>query len=156
MVAQNRDFDYETKAGGPSEFKETEYAGNGIRYYQLLWNLKSRDGLPGLNVAFKTPLTSLVKERLQPITQPPPLSKQGQREKVECKSWCEPAGAVTSTWAIADYLKKAEEAKFILLAFFFGLVVATYLPPALKATGSDLVGVRNPILGSTSPSPSPP
>jgi hypothetical protein len=86
----------------------------------------------------------VVKERLQPITQPSTLSKvkKGQEEK-ECKSGCEPAEAGdVVTWAKADYLKKAEETKFLLLAFFLGLVAATYLPPAAKAIGSDLVKVN--------------
>ena len=104
-------------------------------------NQKSLDGLTGLQVAFKTPLTSMVKERLQPITQTSTLSKvkKGQKEK-ECKSGCEPAeaeGAVTLVKP--NHLKRLEEIKFILVAFFFGLAVAAYLPPAAKAIGSNLV-----------------
>lgn len=145
MQTQNRDFDYEMKRGGPSEVKEDEYPEKGIRYYQALVNQKSLDGLPGLQVAFKTPLTSVVKERLQPITQPSALSKvrKEQKEK-ECKSGCESAETedevVTSTQQ--NYLKKAEETKFILMAFFFGLVVASYLPPVAKAIASNLVLVE--------------
>jgi len=115
-------------------------------------NQKSLDGLPGLEVAFKTPLTSIVKERLQPIVQPSTLSKvrKEQKEK-ECKS--NPAEARDAVvWAKADYPKKVEEAKFLLLAFFFGLVVATYFPPAAKAVvGSNLARMENSRLGFTFP-----
>jgi len=130
------------KKGGPSQVKEDEYPEKGIRYYQALMNQKSLDGLPGLQVAFRAPLTSVVKERLQPITQPSTLSKvkKGQKEK-ECNSGCEPADPV---WSLkAGFLKNAEEVKFVLLAFLFGLVVATYLPPAAKAMGSNLVRLNN-------------
>lgn len=142
MQTQNRDFDYETKKGGPSQVEENEYPEKGIRYYQALMNQKSLDGLPGLLVAFKNPLTSFVKERLQPITQPSTLSKVKRLK--ECKSGCEPAQeADTATFVEANCLKRAEEGKFILLAFFFGLVIAAYLPPAAKAIGSSLVEMNN-------------
>ena len=118
-------------------------------------NQKSLDGLPGLEVAFKTPLTSMVKERLRPIVQAPTLSKvrKEQKEK-ECKSKPAEAGDAVA-WAKADYLKKAEEAKFLLLAFFFGLIVARYLPPAAKAVvGSNLARKENWMLDFSSPFPS--
>lgn len=144
MQTQNRDFDYETKNGGPSQVKENDYPEKGIRYYQALVNQKSLDGLPGLLVAFKIPLTSFVKERLKFITQPSTLSKVKKAQKEEeCKSRCEPAeegNTITSTKS--DYLKVADESKFALVAFFFGLFVATYLPPAAKSIGSDLVKVN--------------
>lgn len=150
MQTQNRDFDYETKKGGPSEVKETEYPENGIRYYQALVNQKSLDGLPGLEVAFKTPLTSIVKERLRPIAQPSTLSKvRKERKENECRTKSAEAGAAT-TWGRVSNLKKAEEAKFILLAFFCGLVVSKYLPPAVKAiVGSNSAGMENSMLGFT-------
>jgi len=142
---QNRDFDYEMKKGGPSEVKEDEYPEKGTRYYQALANQKSLDGLPGLQVAFKTPLMSVVKERLQPVTKPSTFSKTNKEQKEkDCKSGYEPAGtedAITSSTQL-NCLKRAEEAKFILLAFFFGLVVASYLPPVAKAITSNLVLVK--------------
>ena len=141
MQTQNRDFDYETKNGRPSQVKENDYPEKGIRYYQVLMNQKSLDGLPGLLVAFKIPLTSFVKERLKPITQPSTLSKVKKAQKEEeCKSGCEPAdGGNTITPTKSDYLKIADESKLALVAFFFGLFVATYLPPAAKSIGSNLV-----------------
>jgi len=149
VQTQNRDFDYETKKGGPSEVKETEYPEKGIRYYQALVNQKSLDGLPGLEVAFKTPLTSVVKQRIQPIVQPSTLSKvrKEQREK-ECRAKPVEAGDAV-IWAKTDYLKKVEEAKFILLAFFFGLIVAACLP-----LGSNLARTDNSMLGLAFPFPS--
>ena len=144
------------KKGGPSEVKETEYPEKGIRFYQALVNQKSLDGLPGLEVAFKTPLTSMVKERLKPITQPSTLSRvRKERKEKECGFGCEPAKARDATMSCTktDYLKKAEEAKYLLLAFFFGLVIATCLPPAARVIGSDLVRMKNPTLGFTFPSP---
>ena len=150
VQTQNRDFDYEMKKGGPSEVNETEYPEKGIRFYQALVNQKSLDGLTGLEVAFKTPLTSMVKERLEPITQPSTLSKvTKERKQKECGSGpgCESTETrVPDTWAKMDYLKKAEDTKYLLLAFFFGLVVATYLPPVAR--------LRNPALGFAFPSPS--
>jgi len=140
------------KQGGPSEVKETEYPEKGIRYYQALVNQKSLDGLPGLEVAYKTPLTSIVKERLQPIVQPSTLSKvrKEQKEK-ECRSKPAEAGD-TIAWTKAHYLKKAEESKFFLLAFFFGLIVATCLPPAAKAVvGYNPVRMENSTSGFTFP-----
>jgi len=119
-------------------------------------NQKSLDGLPGLEVAFKTPLTSMVKERLQPIIQVSTLSnvRKEQKER-ECRSKSVEAGDAV-VWAKADYLKKAEGAKFLLLAFFCGLVVARYLPPAAKAmVGSNLARMENSQLGFMFPSPSP-
>ena len=155
VQTQNRDFDYEMKQGGPSEVKETEYPEKGIRYYQALMNQKSLDGLPGLEVAFRTPLTSMVKERLQPIVQPSTLSKvrKEQKEK-DCGSKpAETRDAVA--WAKADCLKKAEEVKYLLLAFFFGLIVATYLPPAAKAiVGPNPVRMENSMSAFTFPFPS--
>lgn len=145
MKTQNRDFDYETEKGGPTQVKEDEYPEKGIRYYQALVNQKSLDGLPGLEVAFKVPLTSMVKERLPNITEPSSLSKarKGQGRK-ECESGCEPAeaGNVVRETKIG-YLKKVEEGKFLLLAFIFGLVLATYLPPAAKVIRSDLRAVNS-------------
>ena len=145
VQTQNRDFDYETKKGGPSQVQEDEYPEKGIRYYQALVNQKSLDGLPGLLVAFKTPLTSFVKERLKPITQLSTLSKVKKAQKEEeCKSGCEPAeGGDTMTLTKLDYLKIAEEGKLILLAFLFGLFVATYLPSAAKTIESNLVKTSN-------------
>lgn len=134
VQTQNRDFDYEMKKGGPSQVGENDHPEKGIRYYQALVNQKSLDGLPGLLVAFKVPLTSFIKKRLQPITQPSTLSKVKKAQGVKkCKSGCDPAeeGDVVML-AILDYLKVVEENKFILLAFFFGLVVATYLVPAVR------------------------
>lgn len=135
MQTQNRDFDFEVEKGGPSEVKQDEYPEKGIRFYQALVNQRSLDGLPGLLVAFKTPLTSVVKGRLQPLTQPSTLSKVKleQKEK-ECKSGREPAGAEddVAPGGVSYCLKKAEETKSIFLAFAFGLVVATYLPPTSK------------------------
>lgn len=153
MQTQNRDFDYETKKGGPSEVGETEYPEKGIRYYQALVNQKSLDGLPGLKVAFKTPLTSVIKERLQPINQPSTLSKVRKVQKEEqCKSGCESPGVRDDVvWIKADYRKKAEEVKYLLLAFFFGLAIATYLPPAAKAIGPCLLGMENPTSGFAFP-----
>ncbi|KAF9781692.1 hypothetical protein BJ322DRAFT_1144525 [Thelephora terrestris] len=142
VQTQNRDFDFETKKGGPLEVKEDEYPEKGIRFYQALVNQKSLDGLPGLLVAFKTPLTSLVKERLQPITQQSTLSKVRKEKKgEECESGCGPAGTEDADMsAMANYyLRKAEDMRYILLAFIFGLVVATYLPPTAKMIGSDLI-----------------
>ena len=140
MQTQNRDFDYEMKKGGPSQVKEDEYPEKGIRFYQSLVNQKSLDGLPGLLVAFKTPLTAMVKERLKPITQLSTLSKVKKEQKEKgCKSSCERAEAEDVVTTINRYFKKAEETKFILLAFLLGLVVATYLPPTVKAIGSNLV-----------------
>ena len=122
------------KKGGPSKVKQDEYPEKGIRFYQALVNQKSLDGLPGLLVAFKTPLTSVVKQRLQPLTQPSTLSKvkEEQKKEKECKFGCESARAeddLVASSGVNYYLKKAEEAKSILLAFAFGLVIATYLPP---------------------------
>lgn len=156
VQTQNRDFDYETKIGGPSEVKEGEYPEKGIRFYQALVNQKSLDGLTGLEVAFKTPLTSMVKERLKPITQPSTLSKViKERKENECRTGCELAEAGDAVTEVkADCLKKAEGAKLILLAFFFGLVVATYLPPTAKVIGFNLVRVGNLSLGFTFPFPS--
>jgi len=141
VQTQNRDFDHETKKGGPSQVEENDYPEKGIRFYQALANQKSLDGLPGLLVAFKIPLTSFVKERLQPITQPSTLSKIKKKQNAEeCKSGCEPAeGGDTMTLTKPDYLRMAEESKLILLAFFFGLIVATYLPSVAKAIGSNLI-----------------
>ena len=155
MQTQNRDFDYETKKGGPSEVKEAEYPEKGIRYYQALVNQKSLDGLPGLEVAYKTPLTSMVKERLQPIVQASTLSKI-RKEQKEKESKSKPAEAGDAVaWAKADYLKKADEAKFVLLAFFFGLVVATYLPPAARVVvGSNLAKTGNSMSAFAFPFPS--
>jgi hypothetical protein len=144
VQTQNRDFDFETKKGGPLEVKEDEYPEKGIRFYQALVNQNSLDGLPGLLVAFKTPLTSLVKERLQPITQQSTLSKVRKEKKgEECESGCGPAGTKDADMsAMANYyLRKAEEMRYILLAFIFGLVVATYLPPTARMIGSDLIRV---------------
>ena len=144
MQTQNRDFDFETKKGGPSEVKEDEYPEKGIRYYQALMNQKSLDGLPGLLVAFKSPLTSVVKERLQPIAQQSMLSKvkNAQKEK-ERRPSCESAGAggASARTGVGHYLKGPEEMAYVLLAFILGLVVATYMPPAAKAIGSNLVKV---------------
>ena len=144
IQTQNRDFDYETKKGGPSQVEENDYPEKGIRFYQALVNQKSLDGLPGLLVAFKTPLTSFVKERLKPIAQPSTLSKIKKTQKEgECKSGCEPAeGGDTITLTKPDYLKMAEESRLILLAFFFGLIVATYLPSAAKAIESNFVKTK--------------
>lgn len=142
VQTQNRDFDFETKKGGPSEVKEDEYPEKGIRFYQVLVNQKSLDGLPGLLVAFKTPLTSLVKERLQPITQQSTLSKVRREKKGgECESGCGASGIENvATGTRLDFcLRKAEEIQYIFLAFVFGLVVATYLPSAARATGSNLI-----------------
>lgn len=141
MQTQNRDFDFETKKGGPSEVKEDEYPENGIRFYQALVNQKSLDGLPGLLVAFKTPLTSVVKERSRPITQPSSLSevRKEQREK-ECRSGCESTEA-EGIVAVVEVNRKLGKSESILLAFGLGLVVATYLPPTAKAIGSNLVNI---------------
>ena len=106
-------------------------------------NQKSLDGLPGLLVAFKSPLTLVVKERLQPLTQQPALSKvkKAQKEK-ECKPSCESAGAEgASALTGLDYCMKKPEMKYVLLAFILGLVIATYMPPAAKAIGSTLAKV---------------
>ncbi|KAF9649427.1 hypothetical protein BDM02DRAFT_1852208 [Thelephora ganbajun] len=140
VQSQNRDFDYEAKKSGSSEVKADEYPDKGVRYYQALLNQKSLDGLSGLQVAFKAPLTSVIKERLQPITQPPALSKvrKEQKEK-ECKSECEPTEAEDAVTLI----KKKVEGKSVLLAFVFGLAVATYLPPAARAIGSNIFDASN-------------
>ena len=145
IQTQNKDFDHETKKGGPSQVKEDDYPEKGIRYYQALLNQKSLDGLPALLVAFKIPLTSFVRERLKPITQVSTLSKIKKAQKgEECKSGCEPVeGGDTTTSIKQNYLKIAEEGKLILLAFFLGLVVATYLPSTVKAIGSNLVKTKS-------------
>lgn len=118
--------------GGPSKVKEDEYPEKGIRYYQALANQKSLDGLPGLLVAFKTPLTSVIKDRSQPITQPSTLSKVRKGLKgEECETGCElrEAGGVVAAVGVSRYLGGAGEIKSILLAFALGLVVGAYLPP---------------------------
>lgn len=139
VQTQNRDFDFEMNKGSPSEVKEDEYPEKGIRFYQALMNQKSLDGLPGLLVAFKIPLTSMVKERLKSITQPSTLSKvrKEQKEK-ECKSGCEPEAEDVAGFGMYRYLKKAEDSMSIFLAFVLGLIVATYLPPTAKAVGSNV------------------
>lgn len=142
IQTQNKDFDFETKKGGASQVGEGEFPDKGIRFYQELLNQKSLDGLPGLLVAFRIPLTQFVKERLQPITQPSTLSKfkKAQKDK-ECKSGCEPAEeGDTATLTKLDCLKLVEQSKFAVLAFLCGLAVATYLPPAAKAITPNLVG----------------
>lgn len=144
IQTQNRDFDFEAKKGGPSEVKEDEYPEKGIRFYQVLVNQKSLDGLPGLLDAFKKPLTSVVKERLKPITQQSTLSlvKREQKEK-DRKNTREPTeteGAVADV-DMGQYSRKVEETKLILLAFVFGLFVATCLPPAAKAIGLRLIKI---------------
>lgn len=143
IQTQNKDFDFETKKGGASEVGENEFPEKGIRFYQELMNQKSLDGLPALLVAFKIPLTQFVKERLQPIAWEPSTLSKGKkaRKETECKSGCEPTGeGNTAKLTKLYYLKKIEESKFALLAFFGGLVVATYLPPAAKAITPTLVG----------------
>ena len=143
IQTQNKDFDFETKKGGASQVGESEYPEKGIRFYQALVNQKSLDGLPGLLVAFKIPLTQFVKERLQPITQASTLSKlkKTQKEK-ECRSGCEPTEEEGNTTKLTklDCLRLVEESKFAVVAFFCGLAVATYLPPAAKAITPALVG----------------
>lgn len=130
--------------GGPAGVKEDEYPEKGIRFYQALMNQRSLDGLPGLLVAFKTPLTSVIKERLQPITQPSALSKVRKEQKgKECKSECELAKAkeAVAVTQINHYLGKAVKTRQILLAFTFGLVVAMYLPLTMGVIVSNLIQI---------------
>jgi hypothetical protein len=108
VKTQNRDFDFETNKGGPSEVREDEYPEKGIRYYQALVNQKSLDGLPGLLDA------SDISGEEEVASRNPTINAVKSQQRTKGKR---------------------------LFAFIFGLIVATYLPPIVKATGSNLAGI---------------
>jgi len=99
----NRDFDFEAKQS--LEADSDTFAHEGMRYWQHEWNLKSMDGLPGLQTAHKTPLSTIVRDR--PPSQVS-VDKTGETGKGK---------------AVSVATRRAEQAK-LFVAFLLGLFVA--------------------------------
>jgi len=102
----NHEFDFEVKPNskpGPDTFSN-----KGTRNHQHVYNLKSLDGLPGLQTAHKTPLLSVV------------------RDRPSIKEYVKEAGGMVNVKSIAAASAskgKVERAKLIV-AFLLGLFVA--------------------------------